>query len=264
MHPILIEFPEWLPLLGGRAIHTYGLMVALGFFVAMLWVKKESKRVELPVQAMMDLFFYCIVAAIVGSRILYVLISVPSWWKDPLVFFRFWEGGLVFYGGMILTVLTVVYYTRKKQMPYFKVADVLIPGLAIGHAIGRLGCFAAGCCHGKEAGDSIFAVVFPEHPDSVAITGVPLYPTQLFEAFGEMTLFAFLVFLSYRKKFHGEVFLLYIILYPILRSILEIFRGDQIRGFLIEGVLSTSQFISLIWVTVAMVLWLGFLRKKNS
>src|SRR3990167_2873301 len=101
MFPALIEFPEWLPLIGGAALHTYGLLVALGFFAGMVWVKHESTRVGLNPQKMLDLFFYVVLVAIIASRIFYVLASVPRWWADPLVFFRFWEGGLVFYGGLI-------------------------------------------------------------------------------------------------------------------------------------------------------------------
>ncbi|OGP08661.1 MAG: prolipoprotein diacylglyceryl transferase [Deltaproteobacteria bacterium GWA2_45_12] len=263
MHPILYQFPEWIPLLGGKALHTYGALVALGFFCGLLWVRYEATRVGLNVQKMMDLFFYVVLAAIVGSRIMYVLVSEPRWWEDPLVFIRFWEGGLVFYGGLIASVLTVVWYTLRQRMNYYSVADVFTPGIALGHAIGRLGCFAAGCCYGKPGPENSFwTVLFPQGDFSIAPYDHPIYASQLFESFGEFVLFLILFFFRKKKKFEGEVFLIYIVLYPILRSFLEIFRGDSIRGFIVDNILSTSQFISILWVVVALVLWIQ-LRKKH-
>lgn len=264
MHPILLTLPDWIPLLGGKSLHFYGALVALGFFVGMQWVKVEAKRVGINPERALDLFFYIVLSAIVGSRILYVLASEPDWWHDPVVFFRFWEGGLVFYGGLIAAVLTTLWYTRKHNISFLKMADVFMPGVAIGHAIGRLGCVAAGCCYGKVAPEGFpFSFVYPDGPFAIAPAGIPLYPVQLFEALAEVGVFLFLIWFRKRKKFEGEVFLLYIIIYPILRAILEIFRGDSIRGFVIEGVLSTSQFISIIWVVIALIIWLGILRGKK-
>lgn len=264
MFPILFEFPNWLPLIGGRALHTYGLMVAIAFLAGFMWIRYESKRVGLDPKKMMDLSFYIVLAAIVGSRLLYVLASVPEWWKNPLVFFQFWEGGLVFYGGLIGAVLMSLWYTRKHKIPFFTVADVVTPGIALGHAFGRLGCFSAGCCYGREVSShSLLGVLFPHTKYSIAPWDYYVYPTQLFEVAGELLIFLILFFFRKHKKFEGEVFLIYIILYPILRSVLEIFRGDKIRGFVIEGVLSTSQFISIIWVVIAIILWTTLLRKRR-
>jgi phosphatidylglycerol:prolipoprotein diacylglycerol transferase len=262
MHPILILFPEWLPLIGGKAIHTYGAMAALGFFLGLSWIKYEANELGISQKKMSDLFFYIVVSALVGSRILFVLISVPSWWLDPLVFFRFWEGGLVFYGGFIAATLMTVFYCKKNHLSFFEVADVLMPALAIGHAVGRLGCFAAGCCYGKMVDASYwFAVQFPEN--SIAPHDHHVYPTQLFEFTGELILFLFLVVFRKFKKFSGEIFLLYIIVYPVLRSIIEMYRGDTVRGFVVEGLISTSQFISIIWVSIAIFLWI-YLRKTQN
>lgn len=264
MFPILFRFPEWIPLLGGKALHTYGLMVALGFFAGLTYARREAKRVGLDPVKVADLFFYIVLSAIVGSRVFYVLVSVPYWWKDPLVFIRFWEGGLVFYGGLIAAVITSVWYTRAHQLSFLKVADLYMPGVALGHVLGRLGCLAAGCCFGKEThAPSFLTIVFPFNPDSVAPQGVPLYATQLMEAVAELLIFLFLVtVIRRRKKFDGEIFLVYIILYPILRSILEMFRGDKVRGFLVEGIFSTAQFVSAVWVIIALLLWHHLRRRK--
>lgn len=262
MFPVIFEFPEWLPLIGGKALHTYGLLVATGFLVGIFWVKRESVRVGLNPQKMVDLFFYVVLVAIVGSRLYYVFVSVPHWWEDPLVFIRFWEGGLVFYGGLIAAVVTNVWYCRKNRLPFFAVADVYAPGIALGHAFGRIGCFFAGCCYGREApANSLFAVIFPDTKYSIAPYDHPVYATQLFEFASELVIFLVLFLFRKRKKFDGEVFLVYIILYPVTRIFLEMFRGDKVRGFLIEGVVSNAQVVSFIWVVLATTLWI-MLKKK--
>lgn len=265
MHPILFHFPDWLPLIGGKAIHTYGALVALGFFLGLSWIKYESKRVGINVNKMVDLFFYIVLSGMIGSRVMYVLISVPEWWRDPLVFIRFWEGGLVFYGGFILATITIIYFSKKMGHSFFEIADVIIPGLALGHSIGRLGCFAAGCCYGKAAdAHAFFSVTFPKLENSIAPFDHAVYPTQLFEFGAEFIIFLILIFFRKVKKFTGEIFLLYITVYPLVRSIIEIYRGDKIRGFVIDGVLSTSQFISLIWALIALFLWIKIRSTKQK
>lgn len=264
MFPILIKFPESIPLIGGHALHTYGAFVALAFLAGLLWVRYESIRVGLPKQKMMDLFFYIVLVAIIASRILYVFVSVDEWWRDPLVFLRIWEGGLVFYGGLIGAILVSIWYTRRHHFPFLLVADIFAPGLALGHVFGRIGCFFAGCCYGREApAEGFFSVLFSHTEYSIAPHNYPVYPTQLFEAFGELAIFTILFFFRRFKKFDGEVFLLYIILYPILRSIIEIYRGDKIRGFIVEGVLSSAQLISIIWILLAIILWAVLSKRKN-
>ncbi len=264
MFPILFKIPEWFPLLGGRALHVYGLMTAIGFMSGLFWVRYEAKRVDLNPEKLMDLFFAIVLASVVGARLLFVFVSVNNWWEDPLVFFRIWEGGLVFYGGLIGAVLTSVWTIHRHRLPFFRVADVFAPGIALGHAFGRLGCLAAGCCYGRPAPlGSWLSVIFPETEYSIAPSGIPLYSTQLMESFGLFCIFLFLFFFRKRKKFNGEVFLLYLILYPFLRIVMETFRGDKIRGVFWGGSVSTSQLISLIWIVVALIVWCSLLRRKK-
>lgn len=263
MYPVLFRFPEFIPLLGGKGLHTYGLMVALGFLFGMIYIKRECRRVALNEDQAMDLFFYVAIAGLVGSRIFYIINSVDNFWSDPLVFFRVWEGGLVFQGGVILSVIVAFYYMKKNRMPFFKYTDVFTPALSLGHAMGRLGCFFAGCCYGKQCDlDNPLALVFPTIPDGVAPPGIPLYPTQLMESFGEFAIFGLLLLFRGRKPFDGAVFLSYLIAYSLLRSTVELFRGDVIRGFVIEPYLSNGQFISLIAIVVSLFLWV-YLRKKS-
>lgn len=260
MYPVLFT----IPFTGGLRLHTYGLMVALGFLVGLFWVGRESKRVGLPSEKLMDLAFYIIVSAIVGSRLFYVLVEDPSmFWSHPLDVFKVWEGGLVFYGGLLGAVATSAWYMWRHQLNFWKVADIFMPGVAIGHAIGRLGCFAAGCCYGKPAPHAAWwTIIFPSEGEGLAPGGTPLYPTQLMESGAELAIFLFLVYLSRKKKFDGQILLMYLILYSIIRIILEFYRGDFVRGFIVGG-MSTSQFVSFVLIISAIVCWVLRSRKTT-
>lgn len=252
MYPVLFT----IPILGGLKLHAYGLLVALGFLAGLFWVGREARRLGEPANKLMDLSFYIILAAIVGSRLFYVFSEGQEFWNHPLDFFKIWEGGLVFYGGLIGAVLVSVWFLRKHRLNFWKVADIFMPGVALGHAIGRVGCFAAGCCYGKAAPEGLnWAVTFPENPDNLAPAGIPLYPTQLMEAGGELVIFLILVLFRKKKKFDGQVLLLYLILYSILRGLLEIFRGDLARGFVYDHTLSVAQLISGLMVLASVILW---------
>jgi len=256
MYPVLFT----IPIFGGITINTYGVMVALGFVVGIFWVVRESKRLgESPAKAL-DLIFYILIAAIVGSRILHVAISERSQFlSNPLMIFQVWRGGLVFYGGLIASVAVSVWYVRRHKMPFLITLDIFAPAIAIGHAVGRIGCFFAGCCHGLVMDHRAwFSLVFPANPNTFAPTGVPLYPTQLMEVIGEVTIFSILVLLRHFKRFDGQILATYLMLYAIMRYFNEFFRGDIQRGFLVEPWLSTSQFISILVfaIGVAMYIWL--------
>lgn len=259
MHPLLIE----IPILGGIRIYSYGVLVAAAFFLSILWTAREAKRLGMDPNVVMDLSFYIILATLVGARLMYIIVEWRRYAEHPMDIIKIWEGGLVFYGGLISSILVSVIYLRKHHLNFFQVADLFMPGVALGHGIGRLGCFFAGCCYGREAPHFWAAVRFPQTPFSLAPAGIPLYPAQLMEMATLLGLFGFLVFMSRRKKFDGQIFLLYIVLYSIARSILETFRGDAIRGFVIPGWLSTSQLVSLILILVAVVIY-GYLRHQRK
>lgn len=244
MYPVLFK----IPLFGGITIYSYGVMVALAFVAGLLWVMRESRRVGMDSKRAVDLVFWIIVAAIAGSRILHVAISERErFLANPLIFFKIWEGGLVFYGGLIAAVAVAIWYMRRHRMPLLLTCDVFAPGIALGHAVGRLGCFLAGCCFGRICGHKAwYTVTFPHDPHTFAPPGVPLYPTQLIEAGGEFINFAILLALRHFKRFDGQIFASYLMVYAVIRVIGEQFRGDVERGFIIEPWLSTSTFISII------------------
>ena len=256
MYPVLFK-------LGPLTIHTYGFFVAMGFIVGIFLAKNEAKRSGEDQEKIMDLFFYILIAAIAGSRLFYVAINFELFLADPLEIFKIWNGGLVFYGGFIAALIAGIIYLKKNKMPLWKTADIVAPSLALGQFFGRLGCFFAGCCYGKAC-DLPWAVTFA-HPDTLAPTGTFLHPTQLYHSFSSLTIFILLFFFRRRKNFDGWLFWLYVFLYGITRSFIEIFRGD-FRGQVFFEIFSVSQVIGLIMVIISiiMMMFLGKLFKPRS
>jgi phosphatidylglycerol:prolipoprotein diacylglycerol transferase len=210
-----------------------------------------------------DLTFYLIVAAIVGSRLLYMIVEYERFLAHPLDAFKIWEGGLVFYGGLLACIAVSWWYTHLVGWKLRGTADLFMPGVALGHSIGRLGCLMAGCCYGKPvSGDPWWAITFPHQQTTLAPGGIPLIPTQPIESLVEISIFLILIIVRRHKKFEGQVFLTYLIIYAIVRSVLEIFRGDTVRGFVIPDILSTSQLISLL-VVLASIVYYRHLKSKH-
>jgi phosphatidylglycerol:prolipoprotein diacylglycerol transferase len=159
---------------------------------------------------------------------------------------------------VLLALPAAVWLAKKEALPLWEAADIWAPSIALGHAIGRLGCFCAGCCYGKPAGGLPWAVIF-RNPDSLALKGVPLHPSQLYESAGEVLNFLILITLRRRQAFKGQLFWVYILNYSIIRSAVEIFRGDEVRGFIAGGV-SISQGISVVMFVSSLVM-LGLLGR---
>ena len=254
MHPLLFE-------IGPFPIYTYGVLVAAGFLLGLGLAVRQGRKEGVPSHKITDLGFYILLSAIVGSRLLFILINASHYSRNPLEIFKIWEGGLVFYGGLIFAIPTALWYVKKSALSVWNTGDLFAPSIAVGHAIGRIGCFFAGCCYGKPAEGLPWAVTFTD-PQSLARIGVPLHPTQLYESFGEFTIFILLITLRRYKSFQGQLFLTYILLYSVLRFIVEFYRGDPGRGFL-DSHLSLSQGISILAFLVA-VAGLIVLRQRKS
>lgn len=246
MHPILIKF-------GNFAIYTYGLMMAIAFVVGISLARKEAERVGQDPEKIMDLCFYILVGAVIGSRLFYVMTDLRTYIADPVEIFRIWNGGLVFYGGFIMAVVVAVVFIRKTGMIFWQTADIMAPGLVIGQAIGRIGCFFAGCCYGKVC-DLPWAVTF-NNPDSLAPQGIPLHPTQLYSVLSNLSIFAVLWLVRKKTRYHGQLFWFYVLLYGITRSMVEIYRGD-FRGAFFLNFFSISQVLGLSLALVAAVVLL--------
>ncbi len=243
MHPILVHF-------GSFTLYTYGFFLAMGFLAAIWFSKRNARFYDLKPDDISDLFFVILVSGIVGARLLYVIINFDDFRASPLDIFKLWNGGLVFFGGFIGAVAASIVTLRIKKLPFFKTADTIAPGVALGHGIGRLGCFFAGCCYGRQC-DLPIAVQF-SHPDSLAPLHVPLHPTQIYMVVANLILFLILIFLQRRKRFHGMIFLSYIILYSVFRFIIEFFRGDFRGDFFLEF-LSVSQGIGILAIVIAVI-----------
>ena len=254
MYPILFS-------LGKLTIYTYGFFVAIGFIVGMMLAVNEAKRLGEEDGNIMDLCFYLLVSAIVGSRLFYVGLNLKMFLSNPVGIFKIWEGGLVFYGGFIVALLTAIIYLKNKKMLLWKTADILAPSIAAGHFLGRVGCLFAGCCYGKAC-DLPWATTFT-HPDTLAPIGIPLHPTQLYHAASNLTIFCFIWILRRRKQFDGQLFWLYVLVYGITRSLLEVFRGDY-RGETILGVLSVSQVAGGAMVIIAIVMMVILGKRKDK
>lgn len=252
MHPVLLE-------IGIIKVFTYGFLVASGFFVAIHLAVRQGKKEGMDPQKILDLSFYILVASILGARLLFLIVEYKYFLSNPMEALKFWKGGLVYYGGLIGAALATVYFIKKNSMPLWKVADIAAPSLAIGQAIGRWGCYFAGCCYGLKS-DVPWAITFTDLR-SLAPLNIPLHPTQVYLSLNALFIFSVLIWVRKRKSFDGQLIWLYGILYSIGRFLIEFLRGDD-RGFALEDALSTSQFIGIFALSLSIFMWVK-LRNKN-
>ena len=253
MHPILFS-------IGRINIYTYGVFIASAFFLGIGLAVKEAKKEGIDPQKILDLSFYILIAAIVGSRIFYVIINFRYFIENPLEIIKIWSGGLVFYGGFVIGIVVVIYFFKKNNMPLWKTADVIAPSIPIGQAVGRLGCFFAGCCYGKPT-NLPWGVTFSD-PNSLAKLGVPLHPTQLYSSLNGLIIFFILIIIRRYKRFDGELIWIYVLLYSVGRFIIEFFRSDD-RGFILDT-LSTSQVIGIILFITAITMLIKLGKRKKA
>ena len=214
----------------------------------------------------MDLSLYILASAILGAKLLLIAVEWRRYAAHPADLVEVLRSGGVFYGGLIVATVVAILYMKKHALPAWRIADMGAPSIALGEAIGRWGCFAAGCCYGKET-HGPFGVTFTDPFANEAVgtpLNVPLHPTQIYLSLNALLIFAILQWAYRRKTFDGEVFWLYVLLYAITRGILEVWRGDRVRGFLIPGILSTSQFIGLLTAAVAAGMLVLLSRRRRQ
>jgi phosphatidylglycerol:prolipoprotein diacylglycerol transferase len=255
--------------IGSFPINTYGVFLAIAFLCAILVAVRLAARDGLPRERIYDLSLWMLLGGLIGSKIL-MLFTEPEYRDHPLQLLSldFLRSGGVFYGGLIGAVLTGYFLMKRYKLPWWKTADACAPGIAIGNFFGRQGCFAAGCCWGKPT-SLPWGVKFTELGHQ--ITGVPtdvyLHPTQLYESFAMLVVFLFLLWMHRRKRFNGQVILLYALLYSIVRFAIEFVRDDprgDIFGLTTLTGLSTSQMISLLVGIAAAVLLVIRWRRANA
>lgn len=254
--------------IGGLVVRGYGLMIGIGFAAALLVGCYRAKKKQMSDEAVIDIAIIASICGFLGAKLLYIIVSFSDFLKDPLAVLG--SSGFVVYGGIIAGVFTGWLYTRIKKLSFMEYFDLIMPEIAIAQGFGRIGCFLAGCCYGRET-DSVFGVIFP--PESMAPSGVKLIPTQLISAVGDLAIAAVLIVLADKvfkgaksslKYGHvaGDIGCTYMFLYGIGRFAIEFLRNDY-RGDI--GFLSTSQFISILVVAggaAIMVLNRRKLREK--
>lgn len=280
MFPILFRVP--LPGIGPVTIHTYGVLLVVAFLVAIAVARRLARREGIEPDQVVDLGVYVILGGLVGAKALLLVVDWDFYTRqfrnileegggpvgEALGFLGYTgevigtlarmglsllQAGGVFYGGLIAGVAVGVWYLRRHSLPLWKVADVCAPAVALGHAFGRVGCFAAGCCYGVPT-DLPWGTTFTNSYSGTLVgvpLNIPLHPTQLYSALGNLAIFAGLLWFYRRKRFDGQVFWVYALSYGIFRFLVEIWRGDP-RGALFGGALSTSQFVAILMVTVAL------------
>jgi len=244
--------------LGPVTLHTYGLLAAIGLLVGIYTATRLAPRAQLNRQQIWNLGVYIALAALLGGKLLLLAFDWRYYTAYPAEIFslRSLQAGGVYFGGIAFGVAMAYLYARRYQLAFARVADVFAPGVVVGTAIGRVGCFFAGCCWGKPT-DLPWAVTFTD-PYSARIVGVPLYtplhPTQLYEAAALLGIFLLLLWLWRKPHFQGQVFAAFLLLYAGARFVLEFFRGDP-RGSMFGGALSTPQALSSALFVIAALFW---------
>ena len=261
-------FPELFKI-GDFPINTYGVLLAIGLMCALFAAARLAKNDGLPKERIYDLGLWTIIGGLLGSKILMFFV------EDNVQIFSldFLRSGGVYFGGFLGGFITLVILIRFYKLPFWKVGDAFAPGVALGQVFGRMGCFSAGCCWGKEC-DLPWAVQFTEQGHQN--TGVPIYssnghdlflhPTQLYESFAMLAVFGLLIYMHSKKKFDGQILIAYGIIYSVVRFTIEFFRDDprgDLLGFTTLSGLSTSQLIAIA-VGIISVVFLYIRAKKAN
>jgi phosphatidylglycerol:prolipoprotein diacylglycerol transferase len=256
MHPILFE-------VGGFPVYTYGVLLAAAYLLGLQFALRRARTRGLDPNRVMDLGIWIIVSALVGAKLLLLVVEWDVYGSNPRELITLVRSGGVFYGGLIVAVLVAMGYMWRHRMPIWTVSDVFAPGIALGHVIGRLGCFFAGCCFGRPA-DVPWAVTFHSEYAQLNVgtpLNIPLHPTQLYEAGAELLILGGLLLLERRgRPFPGRTFWGYMLLYGLSRFVIEFYRGDS-RGTV--GMFSTSQFVSLLIVPASLVMLVVLARRPG-
>lgn len=259
MYPVLID-------LGFFQIPTYGVLLATAVAVALWTARRRARRVGLDGDRLVDFGLWMVIWALVGSKLLLVLVELPQYLAHPERFLGLIRAGGVFLGGFLAAVVAAVVLLRRYRLEPLATFDAVAPSISLGHAIGRLGCFAAGCCWGARC-DLPWAVEYTD-PRAAANVGTPLHdhlhPWPLYAVVANLVLYGILEWYHRRRPSPGRVFGMYLVLYGVTRFVLERWRGDEVRGAVFGGFLSTSQAISIALILAGIGLHWWVSRKRGS
>lgn len=246
--------------IGPVTFHMYGLMIAIGFMAALLLCLHRGKKRNMSEDIIYGIFFCAIIGGMAGCRLLYYIVEIPHIIEDPSILWNF-KNGYVVYGGIIGGVLTSLIYCKVKKQRFLSYFDLVMPAVSLAQGFGRLGCFFAGCCYGRET-EGWYGITF--HNSAFAPNGVKLIPTQLISSAGNFLFCALLLAYAKREPKEGRVAAAYLLLYGIGRFLVEFLRNDY-RGSI--GGLSTSQLISIGIVALAVILYMmapKFEKRKGA
>lgn len=241
MHPEICR-------LGPFTIYSYGLMLVIAFMVTAFLASAEAKRKGINPDLIFNLCFIIFIAGIIGARIFYVLSDLRYYLRHPLEMIMLQKGGLAWFGGLILGTFSGLYYLKIKKLSVYKIIDLLAPFVALGQAIGRLGCFLNGCCYGKE---SVFGIYFP-------VQDAVLIPTQLYSSLFLVLIFIFLRFLQERPHQDGVIFFAYLLLYTAKRFFIEFWRGDS------PAIACGLTIFQLISIAIFLIALIGLFKIKTK
>jgi phosphatidylglycerol:prolipoprotein diacylglycerol transferase len=257
MHPILFH-------LGSITVYTYGVLVATGVILGLFLARWQARKLGLDADQIWNIGIYMVLAALLGSKLSLILGDWSYYWHNPKEIFSFatLQSGGDFYGGIVFGLVFLLLYVNRQKLRFLAVADAFAAPLALGHAIGRMGCFSAGCCWGKPT-TMPWGITFT-NPLAAQLVGTPLnvrlQPTELYGAGAELINFLFLIWLGRRRKFTGQLFAAWMILYGFERGTIEFFRGDPGRGMMFNNTVSFMQFVSVGLILAGT--WL-FLKRKS-
>lgn len=262
MKPVLFQFepPEWMSFLPDTVtVHSYGFMIGLGIIFAYLLAVQLGKSLQVDSDKTASIFFWVFLASVIGGKLFFYFENPSIYFSNPSKMITSPGNGFVFYGSLLFAIPTLVWFLKRSKIPVWDYLDIVAIYGPLLHLFGRIGCFMAGCCHGKVCSPE-FGVVFTDPESSANFLNTPVYPTQLYSVFLLTSIIVFLLLFRKKKKFAGQLFLIYVLVYSLGRGIIEIFRGDEARGYIIDGILSHSQLIAIGIICVAGFIYLK--RKK--
>jgi len=258
-------FPKILDM-GPVTIHTYGLLLAAAFIIGIWVTSRNAQKVGIHPDSVWNMGLFVIFAALVGAKLLLIFSDYRYYSQNPREIFSLstLRSTGIYYGGLLLAIASSALYIAKRKLHAWTLADMAAPGIALGQAIGRLGCLSAGCCYGKPT-RMPWGITFTSQYayQNVGVPlNIPLHPTQIYESLAVFALFLFLMWRLSRKHLTGQIILEYLALYALIRFCIEFFRDDD-RGFVLYGLLSTSQLIAMLALIGSLGFYWYLLRRQS-
>lgn len=271
MYPSILE-------IGPITLHSYGLMIALGFLTILYFMQRDARRVGVDPNAISDTAFWTLIIGVAATRLTHIIMFPQHYsWSDPIGWINVTNGGLVFQGAIPAAMIYIYWTMRRRKIPFLVVADIVLPYVPIAQAFGRMGCFLKGCCHGARADDLPWGVCFPEGSPAFhqhqsvyanfpadATWSYPVHPTQLYSIVLLLGISAALLFVRNRRAFIGITLPLYFILYAIKRFIVEMYRGDGNPEHHFLGMdFSTQQLFCIAMAVFGIAVWVVMNRFRD-